>query len=241
MLNGLHDEASRGRHPAHLAESLVYAIHQVTSFALEVAQTCTQTLFYSLSQFQTLYNGPRNYTETPRCRSVGHRNVLCGLCTVSAGTHQMQRVNFSIRNALVVDWDAILAHDILVLLQRGASHPSVSLWYLPEALQMSIDGTCWRATSQGPANRSILTLAPNVVQDPMDTGEARLKALGYKQELKRDFTLVSNTAISFSIISTLLGITGICRSPSATHAASSCQSSDSSSHFHKGCAVPPAT
>ena len=42
----------------------------------------------------------------------------------------------------------------------------------------------------------------------MDSGEARLKALGYKQELKRDFTLVSNTAISFSIISTLLGITG---------------------------------
>ena len=45
----------------------------------------------------------------------------------------------------------------------------------------------------------------------MDSGEARLKALGYKQELKRDFTLVSNTAISFSIISTLLGITGVCR------------------------------
>lgn len=42
----------------------------------------------------------------------------------------------------------------------------------------------------------------------MDSGEARLKALGYKQELKRDFTLASNTAISFSIISTLLGITG---------------------------------
>ncbi|CAL5228608.1 g11771 [Coccomyxa viridis] len=42
----------------------------------------------------------------------------------------------------------------------------------------------------------------------MDSGEARLKALGYKQELKRDFTLVSNAAISFSIISTLLGITG---------------------------------
>ncbi|KAK9918140.1 hypothetical protein WJX75_001594 [Coccomyxa subellipsoidea] len=42
----------------------------------------------------------------------------------------------------------------------------------------------------------------------MDSGEERLKALGYKQELRRDFTLVSNTAISFSIISTLLGVTG---------------------------------
>jgi hypothetical protein len=69
----------------------------------------------------------------------------------------------------------------------------------------------------------------------MDSGEQRLKALGYKQELKRgsfrcrrfmpcrvlfaiqpshmvyaaaDFTLVSNAAISFSIISTLTGVTG---------------------------------
>jgi hypothetical protein len=46
----------------------------------------------------------------------------------------------------------------------------------------------------------------------MDSGEERLKALGYKQELRRDFTLVSNTAISFSIISTLLGVTGACLS-----------------------------
>lgn len=45
----------------------------------------------------------------------------------------------------------------------------------------------------------------------MDSGEQRLAALGYKQELRRDFTLVSNTAISFSIISTLLGITGAIR------------------------------
>jgi hypothetical protein len=31
---------------------------------------------------------------------------------------------------------------------------------------------------------------------------------GYKQELKRDFNLFTNTAISFSIISILTGITG---------------------------------
>ena len=54
----------------------------------------------------------------------------------------------------------------------------------------------------------------------MDSGEARLKALGYKQELKRDFTLVSNTAISFSIISTLLGITGFRKAPLPTHESS---------------------
>ena len=44
--------------------------------------------------------------------------------------------------------------------------------------------------------------------DSVDSGEQRLSALGYKQALRRKFTLVSNTAISLSIISTLLGITG---------------------------------
>ena len=56
----------------------------------------------------------------------------------------------------------------------------------------------------------------------MDSGEARLKALGYKQELKRDFTLVSNAAISFSIISTLLGITGDCSRPTVLPAFLDC-------------------
>ncbi|KAL9246248.1 hypothetical protein vseg_019808 [Gypsophila vaccaria] len=40
-----------------------------------------------------------------------------------------------------------------------------------------------------------------------DTGHARLRELGYKQELKRDLSVVSNFAISFSIISVLTGIT----------------------------------
>ena len=48
--------------------------------------------------------------------------------------------------------------------------------------------------------------APALVS--VDSGEQRLQALGYKQALRRKFTLVSNTAISLSIISTLLGITG---------------------------------
>ncbi|KAK9676264.1 hypothetical protein RND81_11G065100 [Saponaria officinalis] len=42
---------------------------------------------------------------------------------------------------------------------------------------------------------------------PADTGHARLHELGYKQELKRDLSVVSNFAISFSIISVLTGIT----------------------------------
>ncbi|KAK9915256.1 hypothetical protein WJX75_006770 [Coccomyxa subellipsoidea] len=42
----------------------------------------------------------------------------------------------------------------------------------------------------------------------VDSGEARLIALGYKQELKRDFNLFTNGAISFSIISILTGVTG---------------------------------
>ncbi|BBM98586.1 choline transport protein [Marchantia polymorpha subsp. ruderalis] len=40
-----------------------------------------------------------------------------------------------------------------------------------------------------------------------DTGQARLEALGYKQELKRDLSLLSNFAFSFSIISILTGVT----------------------------------
>ncbi|EOA23786.1 hypothetical protein CARUB_v10017000mg [Capsella rubella] len=41
----------------------------------------------------------------------------------------------------------------------------------------------------------------------MDSGQVRLKELGYKQELKRDLSVFSNFAISFSIISVLTGIT----------------------------------
>ncbi|KAF5751886.1 amino-acid permease BAT1 isoform X2 [Tripterygium wilfordii] len=41
----------------------------------------------------------------------------------------------------------------------------------------------------------------------LDSGTARLKELGYKQELKRDLSVFSNFAFSFSIISVLTGIT----------------------------------
>ncbi|URD88418.1 Amino acid permease [Musa troglodytarum] len=42
---------------------------------------------------------------------------------------------------------------------------------------------------------------------PADSGHARLHQLGYKQELKRDLSVLSNFAFSFSIISVLTGIT----------------------------------
>ncbi|OWM68029.1 amino-acid permease BAT1 homolog isoform X4 [Punica granatum] len=42
---------------------------------------------------------------------------------------------------------------------------------------------------------------------PVDSGHARLHELGYKQELKRDLSVISNFAFSFSIISVLTGIT----------------------------------
>ncbi|KAH1231080.1 Amino-acid permease BAT1 [Glycine max] len=42
---------------------------------------------------------------------------------------------------------------------------------------------------------------------PLDSGHARLKELGYKQELKRDLSVISNFAFSFSIISVLTGVT----------------------------------
>ncbi|BAT93821.1 Amino-acid permease BAT1 Bidirectional amino acid transporter 1 GABA permease [Vigna angularis] len=42
---------------------------------------------------------------------------------------------------------------------------------------------------------------------PLDSGHARLRELGYKQELKRDLSVISNFAFSFSIISVLTGVT----------------------------------
>ncbi|KAI8539023.1 hypothetical protein RHMOL_Rhmol09G0148900 [Rhododendron molle] len=51
---------------------------------------------------------------------------------------------------------------------------------------------------------------PSQVQNgngSVDTGQTRLRELGYKQELKRDLSVLSNFAFSFSIISVLTGIT----------------------------------
>ena len=41
-----------------------------------------------------------------------------------------------------------------------------------------------------------------------DSGERKLAALGYTQELNRGFSTFTNFAVSFSIISILTGITG---------------------------------
>ncbi|XWS68813.1 hypothetical protein CRYUN_Cryun04dG0124900 [Craigia yunnanensis] len=43
----------------------------------------------------------------------------------------------------------------------------------------------------------------------VDSGQSRLTELGYKQELKRDLSMFSNFAFSFSIISVLTGITTV--------------------------------
>ncbi|OMO69203.1 Amino acid/polyamine transporter I [Corchorus capsularis] len=43
----------------------------------------------------------------------------------------------------------------------------------------------------------------------VDSGQSRLAQLGYKQELKRDLSVFSNFAFSFSIISVLTGITTV--------------------------------
>ena len=40
-----------------------------------------------------------------------------------------------------------------------------------------------------------------------DADRARLHQLGYKQELKRGLSVVSNFAFSFSLISVLMGVT----------------------------------
>ncbi|KAK4423523.1 Amino-acid permease BAT1 [Sesamum alatum] len=61
---------------------------------------------------------------------------------------------------------------------------------------------------RGGKNQSSL---PSHVQetapDSADSGHARLNELGYKQELKRDLSVLSNFAFSFSIISVLTGVT----------------------------------
>ncbi|KAL8549536.1 hypothetical protein ACS0TY_008391 [Phlomoides rotata] len=46
-----------------------------------------------------------------------------------------------------------------------------------------------------------------ITRDSADSGHARLHELGYKQELKRDLSVLSNFAFSFSIISVLTGVT----------------------------------
>lgn len=46
--------------------------------------------------------------------------------------------------------------------------------------------------------------------DSVDSGERKLAALGYTQQLNRGFTTFTNFAVSFSIISILTGITGDC-------------------------------
>ncbi|OIW06956.1 hypothetical protein TanjilG_18344 [Lupinus angustifolius] len=57
-----------------------------------------------------------------------------------------------------------------------------------------------------------MVLSSHVIENghseiPLDSGHARLNQLGYKQELKRDLSVLSNFAFSFSIISVLTGIT----------------------------------
>ncbi|MQL70833.1 hypothetical protein Taro_003118 [Colocasia esculenta] len=54
---------------------------------------------------------------------------------------------------------------------------------------------------------SLPTAAYNGDAAAMDSGHARLHQLGYKQELKRDLSVLSNFAFSFSIISVLTGVT----------------------------------
>ncbi|KAH0899295.1 hypothetical protein HID58_048863 [Brassica napus] len=62
-----------------------------------------------------------------------------------------------------------------------------------------------RNASQQPSDRA--TMVGNSGDQSVDSGQSRLKELGYKQELKRDLSVFSNFAISFSIVSVLTGIT----------------------------------
>ncbi|KAI5677385.1 hypothetical protein M9H77_08335 [Catharanthus roseus] len=56
-------------------------------------------------------------------------------------------------------------------------------------------------------NSKILPQHVQEISNSVDSGHARLHELGYKQELKRDLSVLSNFAFSFSIISVLTGVT----------------------------------
>ncbi|XP_022878489.1 amino-acid permease BAT1 homolog isoform X1 [Olea europaea var. sylvestris] len=61
---------------------------------------------------------------------------------------------------------------------------------------------------EGGKNESVLpSHVQKQIHNSADSGHARLHELGYKQELKRDLSVLSNFAFSFSIISVLTGVT----------------------------------
>ncbi|KAI0516120.1 hypothetical protein KFK09_008792 [Dendrobium nobile] len=57
------------------------------------------------------------------------------------------------------------------------------------------------------AEKEMVTSQSANVAVSLGSGQTRLKELGYKQELKRDLSVLSNFAFSFSIISVLTGVT----------------------------------
>ncbi|KAI9088599.1 hypothetical protein K1719_029713 [Acacia pycnantha] len=68
---------------------------------------------------------------------------------------------------------------------------------------------CFLASKVGEVKKMVLPSHHEVEHGgaSLDSGHARLHELGYKQELKRDLSVLSNFAFSFSIISVLTGIT----------------------------------
>ncbi|KAI8539018.1 hypothetical protein RHMOL_Rhmol09G0148400 [Rhododendron molle] len=65
------------------------------------------------------------------------------------------------------------------------------------------------ARGHGGENNMVLPLQVRSGNASPDTGLARLHELGYKQELKRDLSVVSNFAFSFSVVSVVTGITAL--------------------------------
>ncbi|WVZ67456.1 hypothetical protein U9M48_016529, partial [Paspalum notatum var. saurae] len=65
-----------------------------------------------------------------------------------------------------------------------------------------------RSNRSAPSSEEARTMSPRSGELPVadDPDQARLQQLGYKQELKRGLTLLSNFAFSFSMISVLAGV-----------------------------------
>ena len=68
---------------------------------------------------------------------------------------------------------------------------------------------CIHVAGVSPGARAELTIPLGKVQPFLDSGEARIRQLGYKQELQRNFTLLSIAGLVFTVVSIVTGITGV--------------------------------
>ncbi|KAG4907542.1 hypothetical protein JHK86_056026 [Glycine max] len=104
---------------------------------------------------------------------------------------------------------------------QSAELQAVSL-YIPPQHDADTRGNSWDSSPMLGASQNIMDsaatenmISPSHVvaitngdaSSSLDSGHARLLELGYKQQLKRDLSAISNFSLSFSVLSVLTGIT----------------------------------